>query len=304
MKTKDAMVGRWRSALVEFGVDDAALVNKHGPCPMCGGKDRFRFDDKGGSGSWYCNQCGGGDGFKLLMAFTGKPFSELAAELDKQCGNFSTEMPKPKSDGRKMIQRIAAGLMPAADITPVAAYLRSRGIRRLPSEHLRYHPSVWHWEDCRSSPAMVAALRDASGKAKGYHITFITERGEKMQTDKPRLYTKGATGSCAIRLSDPCEHLGIAEGIETALSVTELYGVACWATGDAARMTKFQVPEGVKEISIFADMDANYTGEQAAFTLASRLVREGYDCNVYQHCARGTDYNDLLIASKKEAVNG
>lgn len=304
MKTKDAMIGRWRSALMEFGVDGALLVNKHGPCPMCGGKDRFRFDDKAGSGSWYCNQCGSGDGFSLLMAVTGKPFYELATELDKQCGNFSTEMLKPKSDGRKMIQRIAAGLMPAADITPVSAYLRSRGIRKLPSEHLRYHPRIWNWQDSINSPAMVAALRDVNGKVKGYHITFITERGEKAKTDTPRLYTGGSTGDCAIRLSDPAEHLGVAEGIETALSVTELYGVPCWATGDAVRLAKFQVPEGVKEISIFSDMDHNYVGEQAAFTLAARLAREGYGVNVYQHCERGTDYNDLLMQSRKAAANG
>lgn len=26
--------------------------NKHQPCPMCGGSDRFRCDDKNGTGSW------------------------------------------------------------------------------------------------------------------------------------------------------------------------------------------------------------------------------------------------------------
>lgn len=302
MKTKDAMIGRWRSALVEFGVDEALLTNRHGPCPMCGGKDRFRFDDKDGSGSWICNGCGSGDGFKLLIAVTGKPFKELAAELDKQCGNYSKEATKRKDDGRKMIRRIAQGLIPAADITPVAAYMRSRGILRIPSDHLRYNPSVWHHVECRNSPAMVAAMRDVNGKVKGYHLTFITERGEKMKADQTRLYTGGATGDCVIRLSDVQEHIGLAEGIETALSVTALYGVPCWATGDAGRMTKFQAPEGVKEISIFADIDQNYTGEQAAFALASRLVREGYACNVYQHCTRGTDYNDMLVKNKSEAV--
>jgi len=296
------MVGRWRSALVEFGVDESMLVNRHGPCPMCAGKDRFRFDDKDGSGSWICNGCGSGDGFKLLIAVTGKPFKELAAELDKQCGNYSEEKPRQKDDGKKMIRRIAQGLLPAADITPVAAYLRSRGIRRVPDEFLRYHPDVWNWEEQASSPAMVAAMRDASGKVKGYHLTFITEHGEKMKGEKVRLYTKGSTGDCAIRLSGIEEHIGIAEGIETALSVKALYNVPCWATGDAIRMAKFQVPQGVKEVSIFADMDHNYVGEQSAFTLASRLAREGFICNVYQHCARGSDYNDLLIGQQKGAT--
>ena len=300
MKTKDAMIGRWRAALVEFGVDDALLTNRHGPCPMCGGKDRFRFDDKDGSGSWICNGCGSGDGFKLLIAVTGKPFKELAAELDKQCGNYSQEEAKPVDDGRKMIRRIAQGLKPAGEITPVAAYLRSRGIRRVPDEYLRYHPSVWHWEESRNSPAMVAALRDCTGRVKGYHPTFISERGEKITEGKARMYTKGSTGDCAIRLAPVAEHIGLAEGIETALSVTALYNVPCWATGDTVRMGKFKVPEGVKEISIFADIDHNYAGEVAAFALASRLTREGYVANVYQHCPRGTDYNDLLLGQQRE----
>jgi putative DNA primase/helicase len=40
--------------------------NKHGPCPICGGKDRFRFDDKQGRGTWICNQCRHGDGLDLV----------------------------------------------------------------------------------------------------------------------------------------------------------------------------------------------------------------------------------------------
>ena len=33
---------------------------------MCGGADHFRFDDKEGRGTWFCNQCGAGDGLKLI----------------------------------------------------------------------------------------------------------------------------------------------------------------------------------------------------------------------------------------------
>ena len=40
--------GRWRSILAVLGADEKTLSGKHGPCPMCGGRDRFRFDDKEG----------------------------------------------------------------------------------------------------------------------------------------------------------------------------------------------------------------------------------------------------------------
>ena len=38
--------GRWRTILSEVGIPASALTGKNGPCPICGGKDRFRFDDK------------------------------------------------------------------------------------------------------------------------------------------------------------------------------------------------------------------------------------------------------------------
>lgn len=63
-------VGRWSSILPALGVSKDYLTGRHGPCPRCGGKDRFRFTDYGGRGSWVCNQCcepPGGDGFDLLQ---------------------------------------------------------------------------------------------------------------------------------------------------------------------------------------------------------------------------------------------
>jgi putative DNA primase/helicase len=49
---------RWLDILTGLGVPAKFLRNKHGPCPMCGGKDRFRFDDKDGKGTFFCNGCG------------------------------------------------------------------------------------------------------------------------------------------------------------------------------------------------------------------------------------------------------
>ena len=60
--------------LSAVGVPSKALKNKHGPCPVCGGKDRFRFDDKGGTGSFYCSQCGPGDGIELVKRLHGLEF--------------------------------------------------------------------------------------------------------------------------------------------------------------------------------------------------------------------------------------
>lgn len=74
--------GQWRTVLNNYSVK---LPNnkKHGPCPVCGGKDRFRFDDKNGLGTWYCSQCPeqSGGGLKLLSMYLGKTTMDTAKEL-------------------------------------------------------------------------------------------------------------------------------------------------------------------------------------------------------------------------------
>jgi putative DNA primase/helicase len=62
MNTVERACGRWREILPLFGIEIRFLRNKDGPCSLCGGKDRFRFDDRDGSGSYYFNQCGAGTG--------------------------------------------------------------------------------------------------------------------------------------------------------------------------------------------------------------------------------------------------
>ncbi len=62
-------MGRWREISLRLGMDIPASPKQHGPCPACGGKDRFRFDDQDGKGTWFCNQCQpqAGDGFALVQ---------------------------------------------------------------------------------------------------------------------------------------------------------------------------------------------------------------------------------------------
>lgn len=69
---------RWPSILAALQINVPNHPKKHGPCPACGGKDRFRLDDRDGRGSFYCNQClpHAGDGLSLVMRTLGLSFSE------------------------------------------------------------------------------------------------------------------------------------------------------------------------------------------------------------------------------------
>ncbi len=80
---KDRAVGRWKGILPSLGIPSKALTNRHGPCPMCGGKDRFRFDDKGGRGTWFCSHCGAGDGIELVKRFQNCEFKDAARLIEQ-----------------------------------------------------------------------------------------------------------------------------------------------------------------------------------------------------------------------------
>ncbi|EJB6975680.1 primase-like DNA-binding domain-containing protein [Enterobacter hormaechei] len=84
--------GHWPRILPALGVK--VMKNRHQACPVCGGSDRFRFDDKEGRGTWYCNQCGAGDGLKLVEKVFGVTASEAAVRVDAVTGNLPPVAPE------------------------------------------------------------------------------------------------------------------------------------------------------------------------------------------------------------------
>jgi len=86
--------GQWPSILVALaGLTESQVTNKHQPCPLCGGEDRYRFDDKDGQGTWFCNQCGGptetgggGNGMHMLMRHQKWPFAEACKRIEQHLG--------------------------------------------------------------------------------------------------------------------------------------------------------------------------------------------------------------------------
>ncbi|CAM6490430.1 Uncharacterized domain associated with phage/plasmid primase [Enterobacter intestinihominis] len=84
--------GHWPRILPALGVK--VMKNRHQACPVCGGSDRFRFDDKEGRGTWLCNQCGAGDGLKLVEKVFGVTASEAAVRVDAVTGNLPPVAPE------------------------------------------------------------------------------------------------------------------------------------------------------------------------------------------------------------------
>ena len=67
-----AAVGNYVSTIFPAaGISFTKPAHQHQSCPMCGGSNRFRCDDKRGEGTWICSQCGAGNGFMLVQQYTG-----------------------------------------------------------------------------------------------------------------------------------------------------------------------------------------------------------------------------------------
>lgn len=300
-RTSEAAQGKWRGILLELGLSSEALRNRHGPCPMCGGRDRFRWDNRDGNGGFICSQCGSGDGFRLLQLVKGWDFATAAREVDRVVGIVRAEPIRRERSPEQRRRSLIDLWQSARRVTvgdPVSAYLDHRRVG-LPQnvDAIRYAPTC----PCPGGsqrPAMIARVTGPDGKGATIHRTFLTPQGRKAEMDQPRATMPGTIpDGAAIRLSMHGDRLGIAEGIETALAATARFGVPVWAAINATMLAKWTPPEGVTQVVVFADNDATFTGQEAAYSLAKRLaIKLGIQVDVRMPGRVGADWADADAA--------
>lgn len=294
-------IGKWSGILQNFGINEKYLDKKHGPCPICmAGKDRFRYIDKGGSGSYFCSQCGFGDGFDLLMKMQGWSFVDAMKEVDKIIGTVEQVQIKTERSEAEKIYTIKKTLKECRKVTPgdpVWLYLNRRtGIEEIPSD-IRYHSAMYHTEG-GFYPAMVSIVRNRVGAGVTLHRTYLTETGEKAEVKLAKKFMEGKKlNGGSVRLSGIAESIGISEGIESAISAGIIHSMPVWAATNSVLLEQWEPPEGIKQVFIFGDNDISYTGQAAAYNLAKRLVREKYDVIVQIPKLIESDWNDYHVKS-------
>ena len=301
MQAADLARNRWHDLLAHFGIDQKSLTGKHSPCPACGGRDRFRFDDQDGRGTYFCSHCGSGDGFALLGKVKGWAFKQAAAEVERIVGAIpatSPSRPQQASDKLAICRRIWSESQPVAEGDPVALYLANRtGIVGIPG-CIRFHGALpYRHEDGRITrhPAMVAKVQDADGNGVAIHRTYLTSDGQKASVPSAKKIVGGLSHCSAVRLMPPAECIGIAEGIETALSASIRFAVPTWAAISANGLEKWIPPAGTARVMVFGDNDLSYTGQAAAFALAKRLTATGITTEIHIPDRPGTDWADYMI---------
>ena len=199
---------------------------------------------------------------------------------------------RARPDHSAEIARLLSGAVPLAG-TPGETYLRGRGLSDPGTSELLFHPDLPDFDSCRGWPGLIAILRLPGGeRAPGIHRTFLLDDGSAKAPPGKKML--GSVKDAVVRLFPMPEdgHIGIAEGIETALAAHALFGTPVWAALSADGLARFQWPEGARRVTIYAD--AGDAGRHAAATLADRLNRADIPNEIVAPLY-GDDFNDDLL---------
>jgi predicted P-loop ATPase len=229
------------------------------------------------------------DLIEYATGLTGRALIEEAARIAGVDRPRPAPRPRERKDFSVEIARIRAGCIPLAG-TLGEHYLSTRGLNDPACADLLFNPDVNDYATARGYPALVAIVRDAAGnELGGLHRTYLLDDGGGKAPPGKKMI--GAIEGGAVQLAPAGASLGVAEGIETALSVTAIFNVPCWATLSREHMIAWQCPANVSHVTIYAD--AGQPGTEAAEKLAARLRDEGKTVEI-KVPMYGDDFNDDL----------
>lgn len=262
--------GHWPRILPALGVK--VMKNRHQACPVCGGSDRFRFDDKEGRGTWFCNQCGAGDGLKLVEKVFGVTASEAAGKVNAVTGNLPPVAPEviaaaeaETEADRKAAAALAVRLMVKTRTASGNAYLTRKGFPDRECPVL----SVMHKTGGVTFRAgdVVVPLYDDTGAL--VNLQLISSDGLKRTLKGGQV-----KGACHVieGKKQAGKRLWIAEGYATALTVHHLTAETVMVALSSVNLLSLASLARQKhpacQIVLAADRDLNGDGQNKAAAAA------------------------------------
>lgn len=297
-ETVNQACGHWPRILPALGVK--VIKNRHQACPVCGGSDRFRFDDKEGRGTWFCNQCGAGDGLKLVEKVFGVKPAEAARKVNAVTGSLPPVTPEviaaaedETGADRKAAAALAVRLMEKTRTATGNAYLTRKGFPA--HECLTLTATHKTGGVTFSAGDVVVPLHDGTGAL--VNLQLINAGGDK------RTLKGGAVKGCSHTLEGKKQagkRLWIAEGYATALTVHHLTGETVMVALSSVNLLSLASLARNRhpgcQIVLAADRDLNGDGQTKATVAADACAGVVALPPVFG------DWNDAFIQHGEEAT--
>ena len=329
------LIQRARSVPIERVLEERGIllrgrIERIGPCPRCGGTDKFAVHTR--KGVFNCRKCGA-KGYTIdLVRFLDD--CDFRTAIERLCGSPINARPRSSGTGEPYIIRdsteagprpsqsdedakrdlasartIVSGIVPLIG-TPGATYLRD--VRKIDvqaiedvlsrTEAIGWHPAVYlnqpaHPLHGQRLACIVGIMTDpvTAEPTGAISRTYVDRDLRKIAKAK----TLGLPAGI-IRLTpdeDVTYGLCLAEGLETALSAMAKGLCPVWATGSTALMKTFPILAGIGSLTVVADRDANGAGERAAREVEARWRSAGRETRIFMPASPG-DLNDLLQRAK------
>jgi hypothetical protein len=330
----EAWVDRARSLPIEAGLPSpmhwkkVGPIEKIGPCPRCGGDDRFSIN--GAKGLWCCRRgrddgsnIDGKDAISLVMHLEGCNFLEAVERLNggPQPGSWETapRSPTQRADPDAAARNLESARLIVNRVVPVRGTAGERYLAKVRqidtdaiadvlerTDAIGWHPAVYFNEPGNSQygipahplhgrrlGAIIGVMTDpVTGRPTGaISRTYLGPDGMKVGKAKTLGRPQGPVR--LTRDEDVAESLHLSEGLETALTGMAVGFRPMWSTGSTWVMATFPMLSGIARLTVIADHDAIGAGEAAAQEVASRWQAAGRQVRILRPRAMG-DLNDVV----------
>lgn len=281
-------------SLADIAVERGLVLKKVGgeligPCPRCGGRDRFAVN---AVNLFNCRGCGGaGAGaISFVMWLDNVGFRQAVemligrATVDRSTVylGLGSEPRTPDDHDRRQHEKarwLWSQKLPIAG-SIAETYLRVRGITCPLPPTLAFLPA----QKPEHHPAMIAGFGLAPGDVQAVHLTLLRADGTGKAEVEPNKIMIASPSSKPIVIAPINDLLGLAitEGIEDALSVHQATGLGVWAAGAAGFMPKLAdtVPRYIECVTIYAHADK--AGQDGAHALAEKLDAHGIEVRIVE----------------------